>query len=45
LGDNRKRADQILAGEKVKDFRPKAVTGEPVIEYPTEDINPGDVPF
>jgi hypothetical protein len=39
------RADQMLAGEKIKDFRPKAVTGEPVIEYPTEDINPDDGPF
>ena len=42
---NRRRADQMLAGEKVKDFRLKAVSGEPVIEYPTEDINPDDVPF
>jgi hypothetical protein len=29
---NRKRADQMLAGE-------------PVIEYPTQDTNPDDVPF
>jgi hypothetical protein len=36
----------MLAGEKVEDFGgPKAVTGEPVIEYPTEDTNPDDVPF
>jgi hypothetical protein len=33
----------MLAGEKIKDFRPKAVTGEPVIEYPKED--PDDGPF
>jgi hypothetical protein len=39
----RKRADEMLGGEKVKNFRPKAV-GD-VIEYPAEDINPDDVPF
>jgi hypothetical protein len=42
---NRKRADEMLGGEKVKGFRPKAVGGEPVIEYPEADINPDDVPF
>ena len=41
---NRKRAEEALGEVKVKNFRPKAV-GEPVIEYPTEDINPDDVPF
>jgi hypothetical protein len=34
---NRKRADEMLGGEKVKNFRPKAV-GEPV----TEDTDPND---
>ena len=42
---NRKRADEMLGGEKVKGFRPKAVGAEPVIEYPEADINPDDVPF
>jgi hypothetical protein len=41
---NRKRADEMLGGKKVANFRPKAV-GEPVIEYPTDEINPDDVPF
>jgi hypothetical protein len=41
---NHKRADEMLVEKKVKNFRPKAV-GEPVIEYPAEDINPDDVPF
>ncbi len=43
--ENRKRADEKLGGEKVKNFRPKAVGDDTVIEYPTEDINPDDVPF
>ena len=34
-----------LGGKKVGNYRPKAVTGEPVIEYPTEDLNPDDLPF
>jgi hypothetical protein len=42
--ENRKRAEHLLAGEKVKDYRPKSA-GEPVIEYPMEDIHPDDVPF
>jgi hypothetical protein len=36
--ENRKRADEMLGGEKVKNFRPKAV-GE------ADDINLDDVPF
>jgi hypothetical protein len=43
--ENRKRADEMLGGEKVKNFRPKAVADDSVIEYPTADINPDDVPF
>jgi hypothetical protein len=42
---NRKRADEMLGGEKVKNFRPKAVGDDSVIEYPAADINPDDVPF
>jgi hypothetical protein len=41
---NRKRADEMLGEKKVKGYRPKSA-GEPVIEYPEEDINPDDVPF
>jgi hypothetical protein len=41
---NRKRADEMLGGEKVKNFRPKAVA-EAVVEYPAEDTDPNDVPF
>jgi hypothetical protein len=40
---NRKRADEMLGAGKVKNFRPKAV--EPIIEYPTSDVNEEDVPF
>jgi hypothetical protein len=40
---NRKRADEMLGAGKVKNFRPKAA--ETIIEYPSEDINPDDVPF
>jgi hypothetical protein len=36
--ENRKRAEH-LQGRRSKTI------GEPVIEYPTEDINPDDVPF
>jgi hypothetical protein len=35
---NRERADEMLGGKKVKDFRPKAVGEEPVIEYPADDV-------
>jgi hypothetical protein len=42
--ENRRRADEMLGGEKVKGFRPKAVSGEPVIEYPA-DGSSEDVPF
>jgi hypothetical protein len=42
---NRKRADEMLGGKKVGNYRPKAVGGsEPVIEYPSEDINSDDDP-
>ena len=34
----------MLGEKKLKNFRPKAV-GEPVIEYPAEDINPDGVLF
>jgi hypothetical protein len=34
----------VIGAGKVKNFRPKAV-GEPVIEYPAEDISPDDLPF
>jgi hypothetical protein len=37
---NRKRADEMLGGAKVKNFRPKAA-GEPVIEYPADGDLPG----
>jgi hypothetical protein len=42
---NRKRADEMLGPGKVKNFRPKAAGGEPVIEYPADEVNPDDVPF
>jgi hypothetical protein len=42
---NRKRADEMLGGKKVGNYRPKAVGGEDVIEYPAEEVNPDDVPF
>jgi hypothetical protein len=35
--------DEQLGAGKAKSFRPKAV-GEPVIEYPADDMNPDDVP-
>jgi hypothetical protein len=35
--------DPVLAAQKVKNFRPKSA--EPVIEYPTDEPNPDDVPF
>jgi hypothetical protein len=41
---NRKRADEMLGGKKVGNYRPKAVTGEPVIEYPADESSE-DVPF
>jgi hypothetical protein len=37
-------SDEQLGAGKAKNFRPKAV-GEPVIEYPADDMNPDDVPF
>jgi hypothetical protein len=44
--ENRKRADEMLGGQKVSNFRPKAVGGgEPVIEYPADEVNQDDVPF
>jgi hypothetical protein len=41
---NRKRADEMPSGEKVKNFRPKTV-GWSGIEYTAKDLNPDDVPF
>jgi len=44
--ENRKRADEMLGGEKVKSFRPKAVGTEPAInDDSSENINLDDVPF
>lgn len=43
--ENRKRADEMLGGEKVKNFRPKVVAeGEAVMEYPADETSE-DVPF
>jgi hypothetical protein len=39
---NCKRADEMLGGEKVANYRPKSV-GEAVIEYPADENE--DVPF
>ncbi len=36
--------DPVVGAAKVKNFRPKAVGGEPVIEYPADEVNPDDVP-
>jgi hypothetical protein len=42
---NRMRAEEMLGGDKVKHFRPKAVATDKAIEYPDVDIDANDLPF